>query len=145
MKLYIPKIIADTPTKLPHLEKIIFYYILDYAFKNQIENSANLDFEIDTNNLIQVLNNTSIKFVDLKSQTNAAIDNLTNIKLSLVDNNFHIKLSPIDGIYQLGSLLYVTLNPIVIDYLDQILDGNYVTIDLLTATISELDKEPLTI
>lgn len=130
MKLYIPKIIADTPTKLPTLEKTIFYYILNEAFKMQIDNSDNTDFQIDINNLLQTLNNTNIEFVDIKSQSKNAINNLTKIKLSLVDNAFHIKLAPVDNLYILGNSLFITLNPIIIEYLEQIFNGNYETIDL---------------
>lgn len=130
MKIYIPKIIADTPTKLPYLEKVIFYYILDQAFKIQDETLHNLDLELDMNSILQTLSSTSIEFVDIKSQSKTAINNLTKIKLSLIDSSFHIKLAPIDSLYTLGNLIYITLNPIIVDYFDQILDGNYVTFDL---------------
>lgn len=130
MKIYIPKIIADTPTKLPSLEKIILYYILDYAFRMQDENLQNLDLEMDMNTLLKTLDNTNIEFLDIKSQSKAAINNLSKIKLSLVDNAFHIKLAPIDNLYILGNIIYITLNPVVVDYFDQILDGNYVIFDL---------------
>lgn len=132
MKFYIPNIIANSPTKLPFLEKVILYYTIDEAFKSQLDKNQSSDLEIDINQLLNNLSNLNLEFEDIKSQTKSAINNLTKIKLSLVDNGFHIKLAPIDSVYTLSSTLYITLNPIIIDYLDQIFSGEYTTYDLLT-------------
>lgn len=141
MKFYIPNIIANSPTKLPFLEKVILYYIIDEAFKSQLDKNQSSDLEIDINQLLNNLNNTTIDFEDIKSQTKSAINNLGKIKLSLVDNGFHIKLAPIESVYILSNTLYITLNPIIIDYLDQIFSGEYTTYDLLKDPILHSSKE----
>lgn len=140
MKIYLPKIIANSPTKLPILEKTILYYIIDKAFKSKNENTKNLSLEININEIIEIIKNTSIECIDVVFQTKQAINNLKNIKLSLVDNGFHIKLKPIENISLYASTVYVDLNPIVIEYLDQILFGNYIKFDLLKNSIVNKTK-----
>ncbi|MCH1959795.1 MULTISPECIES: hypothetical protein [Romboutsia] len=140
MEIYLPKIIANSPTKLPILEKTILYYIIDKAFKSKNENTKNLSLEININEIIEIIKNTSIECIDVVFQTKQAINNLKNIKLSLVDNGFHIKLKPIENISLYASTVYVDLNPIVIEYLDQILFGNYIKFDLLKNSIVNKTK-----
>ena len=141
MKFYIPNIIANSPTKLPFLEKVILYYIIDEAFKSQLDKNQSSDLEIDINQLVNNLHNLDLDFEDIKSQTKSAINNLTKIKLSLVDKGFHIKLAPIESVYILSNILYITLNPIIIDYLDQIFSGEYMPYDLLKDPILHSSRE----
>lgn len=141
MKFYIPNIIANSPTKLPFLEKVILYYTIDEAFKSQLDKNQSSDLEIDINQLLNNLHNLNLDFEDIKSQTKSAINNLTKIKLSLVDNGFHIKLAPIESVYILSNILYITLNPIIIDYLDQIFSGEYMPYDLLKDPILHSSRE----
>ncbi|SCH46423.1 Uncharacterised protein [uncultured Clostridium sp.] len=132
MQIYLPKIIYSSPTKLPTLEKLILYYIIHKAFENNITNNEDSNIEIDLKELYTILNNSSIEFTDVKSQIKSAIDNLTKINMSLVDNGFHIKLAPITGIYldKFSSKLYTVINPIIIEYLDQVFTGNYINFEL---------------
>lgn len=137
MQIYLPKIIYTSPTKLPTLEKLLLYYIIHKSFKCSDETNNNLDLEIDLKDLTQILNNSTLEFTDLKSQLNYAINNLTKINMSLVDNGFHIKIAPIENMYfdKFSSKLYVTPTPIIIEYLDQILCGNFVVFDLNTNSL----------
>ena len=132
MQIYLPKIIYSSPTKLPILEKTILYYIIHKSFENTATTNEELNVEIDLNNLYTILNNSQIEFTDIKLEIQSAISNLTKINMSLVDNGFHIKISPIRSTYldKFSSILYVVVNPIIIEYLDQVFTGNYVTIDL---------------
>lgn len=140
MEIYLPKIIANSPTKLPILEKTILYYIIDKAFKCKDENTKDLNIEININELIEIIKNSTIECMDIVSQTKQAINNLKNIKLSLVDNGFHIKLKPIKNIGIFASNIYVDLNPIIVEYLDQVQFGNYVKFDLITNSIVNKTK-----
>ncbi len=135
MQIYLPKIIYTSPTKLPTLEKLILYYTIHKAFEYKATDSVDLD--IDLNELTQILSNLDIEFTDLKSQMKSAINNLPKINMSLVDNGFHIKLSPVESIYldTFSSTLYLTINPIIVEYLDQILNGNFVVFDLYKDSI----------
>ena len=132
MQIYLPKIIYSSPTKLPILEKTILYYIIHKSFENTTTTNEDLNVEIDLNTLYSILSNSPIEFTDLKSQMKSSINNLTKINMSLVDNGFHIKIAPIRSTYldKFSSTLYVVVNPIIIEYLDQVFTGNYVTIDL---------------
>lgn len=132
MQIYLPKIIYSSPTKLPILEKLTLYYIIHKAFENSATNNEDMNIEIDLKELYTLLNNSSVEFTDIKSQMKSAIDNLTKINMSLVDNGFHIKLAPITSIYldKFSSKLYTVINPIIIEYLDQVFTGNYINFDL---------------
>lgn len=140
MEIYLPKIIANSPTKLPILEKTILYYIIYKSFKYKNENTKDLNIEIDINEIIEIIKNTSIEYIDVVFQTKQAINNLKNLKLSLVDNGFHIKLKPIENIGIFASNIYVDLNPIIVEYLDQVQFGNYVKFDLITNSIVNKTK-----
>lgn len=132
MQIYLPKIIYSSPTKLPTLEKTILYYIIHKSFENTATTNENLNIEIDLNNLYTILDNSQIEFTDIKFEIQSAINNLTKINMSLVDNGFHIKVAPISNLYldKFSSILYVVVNPIILEYLEQVFTGNYVTIDL---------------
>lgn len=132
MQIYLPKIIHSSPTKLPILEKTILYYIIHKSFENTAITNEELNVEIDLKTLYTILTNLRIEFTDIKSQIESAINNLTKINMSLVDNGFHIKVTPISNLYldKFSYKLYVNVNPIIIEYLDQVFTGNYVTIDL---------------
>lgn len=140
MEIYLPKIIANSPTKLPILEKTILYYIIYKSFKYKNENTKDLNIEIDINEIIEIIKNTSIEYIDVVFQTKQAINNLKNLKLSLVDNGFHIKLKPIENIGIFASNIYVDLNPIIVEYLDQVQFGNYVKFNLITNSIVNKTK-----
>lgn len=137
MQVYLPKIIYKSPTRLPILEQLTFYYIINKAFEYSYISNDITDLEINLKELTNIFNNSSIEFTDLKSQLKSSINNLPKINMSLVDNGFHIKLSPIDSIYldSFSDILYVSINSIVIEYLDQILNGNFVVFDLCTNTL----------
>lgn len=137
MQVYLPKIIYKSPTQLPIIEKLAFYYILNKAFEYTYVSSDITDLEIDLNELTNIFHNSTIEFTDLKSQMKSSINNLPKINMSLVDNGFHIKLAPVESIYldSFSSTLYVSLNSIVIEYLEQILNGNFVVFDLSTNTL----------
>ncbi len=132
MQIYLPKIIYSSPTKLPTLEKTILYYIIHKSFENTATTNEELNIEIDLNNLYTILDNSQIEFTDIKFEIQSAINNLTKINMSLVDNGFHIKVAPISNLYldKFSSILYVVVNPIILEYLEQVFTGNYVTIDL---------------
>ncbi len=140
MEIYLPKIIANSPTNLPILEKTILYYIIDKSFKCKNENTKDLNIEFNINEIIKIIKNSTIECIDIISQTKQAINNLKNIKLSLVDNGFHIKLEPIKNIGIFASNIYVDLNPIIVEYLDQVQFGNYVKFDLITNSIVNKTK-----
>ncbi|MCR8744584.1 hypothetical protein [Romboutsia lituseburensis] len=135
MKVYLPKIIYDSPTKLPPLEKNIFYYIVYRVFKSNIENNKNLNLEINIDEIISIIDNSTLQLLDIKAQTINALNNLNRINISLVDNGFHIKLSPFESVYLSYPTVYVTINPIIVEYLDQISIGNYVVFNLLTNSV----------
>lgn len=139
MKIYLPKILANSPTYLPPLEKTILYYIIHCGFKAKSDNNEELILEINIKELIDIINESNLDLIDTKVSIEQAINKLTKIKLSLVDNGFHIKISPVQSVYLNKSLLYVTLDPIIVDYLDQILCGNYVTYNLLTNSIEKME------
>lgn len=141
MKIYLPKILANSPTYLPPLEKAILYYIIDKAFRTDRSDNKDLVLEININELIQIIDNSSLDLIDTKYLMEESINKLTKIKISLVDNGFHIKVCPINSIYLNKSRLYVTPDPIIIDYLDQILSGNYVIYNLLTNNIEKLESK----
>lgn len=135
MKVYLPKIIYNSPTKLPKLEKNFFYYIVYKIFILNSKNNENLNLEINIDEFIKIVDNSTLQLLDLKSQTINAINNLNKINISLVDNGFHIKLSPFESVYLSHSIIYITINPIIIEYLDQISTGNYIVFDLITDSI----------
>lgn len=135
MKVYLPKIIYNSPTKLPKLEKKIFYYIVYKIFILNSKNNENLNLEINIDEFRKIVDNSTLQLLDLKSQTINAINNLNKINMSLVDNGFHIKLSPFESVYLSHSIIYITINPIIIEYLDQISTGNYIVFDLITDSI----------
>ncbi|WP_270940308.1 RepB family plasmid replication initiator protein [Romboutsia lituseburensis] len=135
MKVYLPKIIYNSPTKLPKLEKKFFYYIVHKMFNSNSKNNENLNLEINIDEFIKIVDNSTLQLLDLKSQTINAINNLNKINISLVDNGFHIKLSPFESVYLSHSIIYITINPIIIEYLDQISTGNYIVFDLITDCI----------
>ncbi|MGL5312468.1 MAG: hypothetical protein ACRC92_04370 [Peptostreptococcaceae bacterium] len=139
MKIYLPKILATSPTYLPPLEKTIFYYIIHCSFKAKADYNEELMLEINIKELIEIINESNLNLIDTKILVEQAINKLTKIKISLVDNGFHLKISPIQSLYLNKSLLYITLDPIIVDYLDQILYGNYATYDLLTNTIEKME------
>lgn len=132
MKIYLPKIIYNSPTKLPKLEKKFFYYILHKMFNL---NSKNNNLEINIDEFLSIVDNSTLQLLDIKSQTINAINNLNKINISLVDNGFHIKLSPFENVYLSHPIIYITINPIILEYLDQISVGNYVVFDLNTNSI----------
>lgn len=135
MKVYLPKIIYNSPTKLPKLEKIFFYYIVYKIFILNSKNNENLNLQINIDEFRKIVDNFTLQLLDLKSQTINAINNLNKINMSLVDNGFHIKLSPFESVYLSHSIIYITINPIIIEYLDQISTGNYIVFDLITDSI----------
>lgn len=135
MKVYLPKIIYNSPTKLPKLEKIFFYYVIHKIFKLNSKNNKNFNLEINIDEFITIIDNSTLQLSDIKSQTINAINNLNKINISLVDNGFHIKLSPFENVYLSQPTIYITINPIIIEYLDQISVGNYVIFDLNTNSI----------
>lgn len=135
MKVYLPKIIYNSPTQLPKLEKKFFYYIVYKIFILNNKNNENLNLEINIDEFIKIVDNSTLQLLDLKSQTINAINNLNKINISLVDNGFHIKLSPFESVYLSHSIIYITINPIIIEYLDQISTGNYIVFDLITDSI----------
>lgn len=135
MKVYLPKIIHNSPTKLPNLEKKIFYYVIHKMFKLNSKNNKNFNLEINIDEFITIIDNSTLQLFDIKSQTINAINNLNKINISLVDNRFHIKLSPFESVYLSHPTIYITINPIIIEYLDQISVGNYVVFDLNTNSI----------
>lgn len=140
MKIYLPKILANSPTYLPPLEKAILYYIVHKAFNSLGSNNRDLVLEININDIIEILENSSLDLIDTKSLVNECVNKLPKIKLSLVDNNFHIKVCPISSIYLNKSILYVSIDSIIVDYLDQILDGNYIIYNMLTNSIEKLES-----
>lgn len=135
MKIYLPKIIYNSPTKLPNLEKNFFYYVIHKMFKLNSKNNKNFNLEINIDEFITIIDNSTLQLFDIKSQTINAINNLNRINISLVDNGFHIKLSPFENVYLSQPTIYITINPIIIEYLDQISVGNYVVFDLNTNSI----------
>ncbi len=132
MKIYLPKIIATSPTNLPLLEKTLLYYIIDSAFKDFENVTTDNMLELNLKELLEVLNNTSLDLFDIVTQTKNSLHNLSKVKLSLVDNGLHIKVSPIKSIFISSGVVYVSLNSIIIEYLDQVFIGNYEVIDLCT-------------
>lgn len=141
MKIYLPKILANSPTYLPPLEKAILYYIIDKSFKAKDADSKDLILEININELIEIIDSSNLDLIDTKYLVIECINKLPKIKISLVDNGFHIKVSPINSIYLNKSTLYVNPDSIIVDYLDQILYGNYVVYDLLTNSIEKLESK----
>ncbi|CEH34642.1 hypothetical protein [Romboutsia lituseburensis] len=135
MKIYLPKIIYNSPTKLPDLEKNFFYYVIHKMFKLNSENNKDFNLEINIDEFITIIDNSTLQLFDIKSQTINAINNLNKINISLVDNGFHIKLSPFENVYLSHPIIYITINPIILEYLDQISVGNYVVFDLNTNSI----------
>ena len=118
-------------------EKIEDIECEDYLFKKDYYIQRR---DIDINEIIEIIKNTSIEYIDAVFQTKQAINNLKNLKLSLVDNGFHIKLKPIENIGIFASNIYVDLNPIIVEYLDQVQFGNYVKFDLITNSIVNKTK-----
>ena len=109
----------------------------DYLFKKDYYIQRR---DIDINEIIEIIKNTSIEYIDAVFQTKQAINNLKNLKLSLVDNGFHIKLKPIENIGIFASNIYVDLNPIIVEYLDKVQFGNYVKFDLIANSIVNKTK-----
>lgn len=140
MKIYLPKILVNSPTYIPPLEKLILYYIIDCTFKSKTENEKEQILEINTQELINIINESNLDLIDTNILVNEAINKLSKLKISLVDNGFHIKISPIQSIYLNKSILYVALDSILVDYLDQILYGNYVIYNLLTNSIEKMES-----
>lgn len=135
MKIYLPKILSTSPTSLPTLDKSVFYYIVHKAFNALGDSSDDLFFEIDINELIEIIDSSNLELVNTKSLVEECINRLTKIKISLVDGGFHMKVCPVNSIYLYGSIVSVGLDPVIIGYLDQVFDGNYVVYDMVNNKI----------
>ena len=114
MRIYLPKILSTSPTSLPTLDKSVFYYIVHKAFNALGNGSEDLFFEIDINELIEIIDSSNLELVNTKSLVKECINRLTKIKISLVDGGFDMKVYPV-----------------IIAYLDQVFDGNYVVYDMV--------------
>lgn len=135
MKIYLPKILSTSPTYLPPLDKAVFYYVVHSAFNALGDGSEDSVLEVDINELVRIIDSSNLETPDTKCLIVECINRLTNVKISLVDGGFHMKVCPVSSVYLYGSMAYVGLDPVIVGYLEQVFDGNYVVYDMISNTM----------